>query len=68
MMRPLPRLREIGDVGRCEAVDFIPTSDDAEAVQCVRRGRVIREHDHDGHTRLRCVCGFHGYDTAMEVN
>lgn len=68
-MKPL---RNLGDVGQCEAHDLISTEDDAVDVRCHRQGRVIRERMTDlgggPRSRLRCVCPLHGLSTAMEVN
>lgn len=52
---------------QCEAIEMVPTEDDAVAVRCPNNGRVIRESV-DGRSRLRAVCPAHGYDSAMEVN
>lgn len=60
-------MREVGEHMRCEAIEMVPTEDDATAVRCPNNGRVIREH-FDGRTRLRSVCPAHGYDSAMEVS
>lgn len=58
--------RTEGDAGQCEAIDLVPTIDDAIAVRCHHAGRVIRERL-DTRTRLRCVCPLHGLATALEV-
>lgn len=68
MPLPLKPLKVIGDHGQCEAHDLIRTDDDAVDVRCHRAGRVIRERDVFGRSRLRCVCPLHGLATAMELN
>jgi len=64
------RDRRIGDYGRCEAEDWVPTNDDAVSVRCPRQGRIIRERHSDGsgHFRLRCVCPVHGLTSVCELN
>lgn len=53
-------------IGQCEAVDLVPTEDDADAVRCSNMGVRIRETVGDvstnGYTRLRFVCHKHGYE------
>jgi hypothetical protein len=48
-------------IGRCEAVDIVPTVDDAVDVRCRNGGVKIREFD-GHHYRHRVVCRDHGYD------
>ncbi len=46
----------------CEAVDLIPTEDDAVAVECGQPGRSVHERDHHGRTRTRIACGLHAQE------
>jgi len=61
---------EIGEIGPCEATDFVPTEDDADLVVCARPGRLIEEHDSVGlnrpyGVRRRFVCPKHGLASAL---
>jgi hypothetical protein len=62
------RLREVGDVGQCEAHDIVQTEDDGVDVRCTNHGRCIREDMGEGRMRLRIVCDIHGLASYYEVN
>lgn len=49
-------------LGQCEAVDLVPTADDANYIRCTNTGVRIRETWSIDHTRHRTVCPKHGYD------
>ncbi len=53
-------------IARCEAVDLVPTEDDADAVRCPNSGVRILESNEVGHLRLRYVCRDHGYEPGLE--
>lgn len=56
-------------IGQCEAIDLVPTEDDADAVRCSNMGVRIRETVGDiggnGYARIRFVCPVHGYEPGM---
>lgn len=57
----------MSDEGPCEAVDLLPTEDDAFAVQCERPGRRVYERINDDRMRTRIACPLHAIDYD-EVN
>jgi hypothetical protein len=50
------------DEGPCQAVDMLPTEDDAIAVECGRPGRRVHETDAFGHARTRIACRLHALE------
>lgn len=50
------------DIGACEAVDIVPTEDDAEFVVCGQPGRRVVETDNHGHQRTRIACSDHAVE------
>ena len=48
-------------LGQCEALDLVPTADDANYVRCTNTGVKIRETDEMNRARHRTVCPKHGY-------
>ena len=50
--------------GPCEAVDIVPTADDARFVTCGRLGVKITEDTGFGRMRVRFVCRAHGYEPS----
>jgi len=59
---------KLGDVGQCEAEDWVPTEDDATLVRCHHNGKRISERVGGRYTRWRIVCPLHGLTSALEVN
>jgi hypothetical protein len=57
----------MSDEGPCEAVDLLPTEDDAIAEQCERPGRRVYERINDDRMRTRISCPLHAIDYD-EVN
>jgi len=55
------------ELRQCEAMDWVPTEDDAEYLRCPRDGAVIEERDEFGHVRHRSVCVDHGLDLCSAI-
>ncbi len=66
-MVPMNPDRQLGDVGQCEADDVVSTTNGEVSVRCTQYGRVISERLMNGGLRWRCVCSWHGYDSAMDT-
>lgn len=60
----LDRMRD-ATIGQCEAIDLVPTRDDAKYHRCTNTGVRIREDMGSGQVRHRTVCPSHGYDPAF---